>query len=131
MGYVGRDHKKRTVFVDVNGIRWRSAPVFKRRDLAILDDPAKRRQIYAFYQQPQDRTAFASKKEQAASTTMLSPTGREDVSRTNGGALVLAGGLIGEKVVNEKEKRSGEFPIWCWIRVVTGRHSLCSRLGGS
>jgi sporulation protein YlmC with PRC-barrel domain len=94
--------KRRTVSLDVADIRWQSAPVFKRYEIADLSDPAKKQKLAAFYR------VGGHLGETNRESSPLAPTGQGNTpSRHEKEKLILATDLIGQTVIDAQGRSIG------------------------
>jgi sporulation protein YlmC with PRC-barrel domain len=90
--------KLRTLSLDISDTRWAKAPVFERKHLQDLSDPARRLEIAGFYH-------FVRPVQPAEREPSLSPTGRNGEQKK---LVALASDLIGKEIVDADRHRLGK-----------------------
>jgi len=97
--------KRQTLSLDVTDTRWGGAPVFKRKHLKDLGNPASQKEIASFYHFVDD----IPQAEKVASIHSLTPTGPAGArAQQTSEKMILASELVGREVLNEKHQCLGK-----------------------
>jgi len=95
--------KEDTLSLDVTDTRWGAAPVFKRKHLQDLGNPAARHEVAGFYH----FTGDTARAEQDAAGS-LTPTGPASQAPAQNQKMLLASELVGRGIVNQSHKCLGK-----------------------
>src|SRR5437667_2194568 len=100
--------KKRTVALNVPKSRWKNAPIVKQRDLVLLNNPDRARQISQFYAQAAGTKIGGPKQPLAPPTPTDGEAGATRRLAGRKGSLQLTSDLIGRNVTNQQQQNLGE-----------------------